>query len=90
MKKLFQNRIDMYDIGDGLTLMNVISKNESGKIHQVTTYIGIEGNGFVCVGNANDLDAPGAIFSYQSYVRTQESMLPVLIDIFETNTGVKK
>lgn len=46
-------------------------------------------NGFVCVGNANDLDAPGAIFSYQSYVREQEAMLPFLIDIFETNTGVK-
>ena len=49
----------------------------------------VEGNGFVCVGNANELDAPGAIFSYQSYVREQEAMLPVLIDIFETNTGVK-
>lgn len=89
MKKLSQKRIDMYDIGDGLTLMNVINKNENGKVHQVTTYIGIEGNGFVCVGNANDLDAPGAIFGYQFYVREQQAMLPVLIDIFETNTGVK-
>lgn len=75
----------MYEIGNGLTLMNVINKDESGKIH----HIGIEGNGFVCVGNANDLDATGAIFSYQSYVIEQQAMLPVLIDIFETNTGVK-
>ena len=89
MKKESKKRIDLYDIGDGLTLMNVIEKNESGKMHQITTYIGIEGNGFVCVGNANDLDAPGAIFSYQSYVRMQEANLPVLIDIFETNTGAK-
>lgn len=89
MKKLAQKRIDMYDIGDSLTLMNVINKNEYEKMHQITTYIGIEGNGFVCVGNANELDAPGAIFSYQSYVREQEAMLPFLIDIFETNTGVK-
>ena len=89
MKKLAQKRIDMYDIGNGLTLMNVINKNENGKMRQITTYIGIEGNGFVCVGNANGLDAPGAIFSYQSYGREQEAMLPVLIDIFETNTGVK-
>lgn len=89
MKKIVQKRIDMYDIGDGLTLMNVINKNENGKMHQITTYIGIDGNGFVCVGNANDLDAPGAIFNYQSYVREQEAMLPVLIDIFETNTSVK-
>lgn len=89
MKKYAQKRIDMYDIGNGLTLMNVINKNENGKLHQITTYIGIEGNGFVCVGNANDLDAHGTIFSYQTYVREQESMLPVLRDIFETNTGVK-
>ena len=89
MNKLSQKRINMYDIGDGLTLMNVINKNENGKMHQITTYIGIEGNGFACVGNANDLDAPGTIFSYQPYVREQQSMIPVLIDIFETNTGVK-
>ena len=89
MNKLSQKQINMYDIGDGLTLMNVINKNENGKMHQITTYIGIEGNGFVCVGNANDLDMPGAIFNYQSYVREQQAMLPVLIDIFETNTGVK-
>lgn len=89
MKKLARKRIDMYDIGDGLTLMNVINKNEDGKMHQITTYIGIEGNGFICVGNANELDASGTIFSYRSYVREQESMLPFLIDIFETNTGVK-
>ena len=44
MKKLSQKRIDVYDIGDGLTLMNVINKNENGKMHQITTYIGIEGN----------------------------------------------
>lgn len=89
MKKLDKKRIDMYDIGDGLTLMNVINRNEEGKIHQITTYIGIEGNGFVCVGNADELAAPGTIFSYRSYVREQEAMLPFLIDIFETNTGVK-
>lgn len=59
MKKLTQKRIDMYDIGDGLNLMNVISKNEAGKMHQITTYIGMEGNGFVCVGNADELDARG-------------------------------
>lgn len=89
MKKLSQKRTDMYDIGDGRILMNVINKNEDGKMHRITTYIGIEGNGFVCVGNANDLDVPGAVFSYQSYVREQGAKLPVLIDIFETNTGVK-
>lgn len=42
MKNLAQKRIDMYDIGNGLTLMNVINKNENGKMRQITTYIGIE------------------------------------------------
>lgn len=89
MRKLTQRRVDLYDIGDNLMLMNVLNKNDNGKIHSITTYIGIEGNGFVCVGNANDLDEPGAIFSYQSYVRMQQANLPILKDIFETNTGVK-
>ncbi len=89
MKKQTRKRVDMYDIGDDLTLMNVLTKNDNGKVCQVITYIGIEGNGFVCVGNADELDAPGVIFSYQSYVRQQRVMLPVLIDIFERNTGVK-
>ena len=57
-------------------LMNVINKNENGKLHQITTYIGIEGHGFVCAGNANDQDAPETIFSYQTYVREREAMLP--------------
>ena len=46
MKKQSQKRVDMYDIGEGLVLMNVITKNENGKMHQITKYIGIEGNGF--------------------------------------------
>lgn len=69
--------------------MNIITKSDSGKMHQIITYIGIAGDGFVCVGNANDLDEPGVLFSYRSYVREQEMMLPVLKDIFETNTDVK-
>ena len=32
------------ELGEGLVLMNVITKNESGKMHQIATYIGIEGN----------------------------------------------
>lgn len=44
MKKESKKRIDMYDIGEGLTLMNVIEKNDSGKMRHITTYIGIEGN----------------------------------------------
>lgn len=47
MKKESKKRIDLYDIGDGLTLMNLIEKNDSGKMHHITTYIGIEGNGLL-------------------------------------------
>ncbi len=39
MKKESKKRIDLYDIGDGLTLMNLIEKNDSGKMHHITTYI---------------------------------------------------
>ena len=88
MKKDSQKRIDMYNIGEGLTLMNVITKNENGKMHQITTYIGIDGNGFVCVGNANDLDTPGSLFNYREFVRIQEVTLPMLKDIFRSNTGI--
>ena len=88
MKKNPQKRIDMYDIGDGLVLMNVITKNDNGKMHQITTYIGIEGNGFVCVGNANNLDEPGVIFSYQSYTRMQEANISMLKEIFKNNTDI--
>lgn len=34
MKKQSQKRVDMYDIGEGLVLMNVITKNENGKMHR--------------------------------------------------------
>ena len=89
MKKFTQKRIYAYDIGDGLVLLNIITRNEQGKMHCIDTYIGSESNVFVCVGNDRELDAPGAICSYQSYVKMQESNLPVLKDIFETNMGVK-
>ena len=79
----------MYDDGNGLPHMYLINKHENGKQHKITTYIGIEGHGFVCAGNANDQDAPETIFSYQTYVREREAMLPVLRYIFETNIGVK-
>lgn len=69
--------------------MNVITKNEKGKIHHIVTYIGIEGNGFVCVGNAENLDAPGSMFSYASFVKQQGQMRKVLVEIFESNTGVR-
>lgn len=82
-----QRKVDLYDIGNGLTLMNIITKNGDGKMKEIHNYIGIEGNGFVCVGQAEGLDEPGVIFSYAGYVRTLEANMPTLLDIFHTNTG---
>ena len=82
-----ERKVDLFDIGDGLTLMNIITKNDDGKMKEVHNYIGIEGNGFVCVGQATGLDEPGVIFSYASYVRTLQANMSTLLDIFHTNTG---
>ena len=65
-------RTDYYDFGHGLTLMNVLFKTEDGKLDRIDTYIGVEGNEFVCVGCAKDLSAPGVIFSYGEYVDALE------------------
>ena len=43
-------RTDYYDFGHGLTLMNVLSKTEDGKLDRIDTYIGVEGNEFVMRG----------------------------------------
>ena len=44
--KASQRRVDLYDIGDGLTLMNIIVKNDEGKMQEIHSYIGQEGNSF--------------------------------------------
>ena len=84
--KASQRKVDLYDIGDGLTLMNIILKNEDGKMREVNTYIGQEGYGYSCVGHTDGLDQPGVVFSYARYVRMMEANLPMLLDFFNTNT----
>ncbi len=83
--KTSERRIDLYDIEDGLTLMNIIIKNQDGKMMAIDTYIGIEGNGFSCVGHTEGLDQPGVIFSYAGYIRTIEANLSTYRDIFFSN-----
>ncbi len=80
-----ERRIDLYDIGNGLTLMNIILKNQNGQMESIDTYIGIENNGFSCVGHTEGLDEPGVIFSYAQYVRMIEANLPCYINIFYSN-----
>ena len=63
MEKIYSKlrRTDYYDFG------------HEGKLDRIDTYIGVEGNEFVCVGCAKDLSAPGVIFSYGEYVRFQRA-----------------
>ena len=85
-------RTDYYDFGHGLTLMNVLSKTEDGKLDRIDTYIGAEGNEFVCVGCAKDLSAPGVIFSYGEYVRfngrTKQPILTFLSRIADPRSSL--
>ncbi len=80
-----QRRVDLYDIGDGLTLMNVIIKNKEGKLDAVDTYIGAESNGFSCVGHTENLSGPGVIFSYAQYVRMIGDNIGCYKEIFFQN-----
>ena len=34
-----ERKVDLYDIGDGLTLKNIVTKNESGKTKAVSSSI---------------------------------------------------
>lgn len=83
--KSTERKIDLYDIGNGLTLMNIIWKNQDGKMTSIDTYIGAEQNGFCCVGRTEDLDHPGVVFNYAQYVRMIEANLPNYLDAFFTN-----
>lgn len=83
--KASERRVDLYDIGDGLVLMNVILKNQDGKMTAIDTYIGKERTGFSCVGHTEGLDRPGVIFSYARYVGMIEANLSYYLDAFFTN-----
>lgn len=80
-----ERKVDLYDIGDGLTLMNIVTKNENGRIRAVHTYIGYEGEGFACVAHSEGLDEPGVIYSYSSHVRMLKANLPYLLECFKSN-----
>ena len=87
--KTTERKVDLYDIGDGLTLMNVILKNQDGRMRSIDTYIGAERNGFSCVGHTEGVDEPGVIFSYAGYVRMIEANLSYYLDVFFSNIDRK-
>ena len=80
--KSSERKVDMYDIGDGLTLMNIIQENQDGQIQSVDTYIGAEKDGFCCVGHAEGLDQQGVIFSYSKYVKLIQANLQRYLNIY--------
>ena len=85
--KTSERRVDLYNIGDGLTLMNIILKNDEGKMQEVHSYIGQEGNGFSCVGHTEGLDEPEVVFSYSSYARMLLANLSTLLNFFYSIIG---
>lgn len=38
MEKYTTKKVDLYDFGEGLTLMNVLTKNGEGKLDRIDTY----------------------------------------------------
>ena len=80
--KCSERKVDLYDIGDGLTLMNIIEKNENGQMKSIDTYIGAERDGFCCVGHTEGLDQPGVIFSYSKYVKLIQANLQRYLNIY--------
>ncbi len=83
--KTVERKADLYDIGNGLTLMNIIMKNQDGKMSAIDTYIGADRNGFSCVGHTEGLDEPGVVFSYTQYIRMIEANLEYYLEAFFTN-----
>ena len=77
-----ERKVDMYDIGDGLILMNIIEKNQNGQIMSVDTYIGKDRDRFYCVGHTEGLDQPGVIFSYSKYVKLIQANLQRYLNIY--------
>ena len=72
----------MFDIGDGLTLMNIIEINQDGQMKSINTYIGVERERFYCVGHTEGLDQPGVQFDYSKYVKLIQANLQRYLNIY--------
>lgn len=79
-------KVDYFDIGNDIKLMNILTKNEEGKTTRIDTYIGTEDTGFSHVEVVEDLLQPGTIFSYSRYMRMIECNIDMYIKIYEDNT----
>ena len=80
-----EKKSDMYDIGDGLILLNIQTKNAESVLDRVDTYIGMDGIGFCPVGVVENISSPGYVFSYPSFVRMQSGLVAEYKRIFWEN-----
>lgn len=88
--KSSEKRADLYDIGDGMMLMNVVSKNDAGKIERIYTYVGYDdGTEFLRVGIAEDLASFGSRFNYAAFMRGVSQRLGLYKSVFESNRADK-
>ena len=84
--KSSEKRVDLYDIGDGMTLMNIVNRNAEGKIDSIYMYIGYtDEDSFLRVGIAEDLAAPGSLFNYASFMRGVHERMLLYKAIFKSN-----
>ncbi len=89
--KSSERRVDLYDIGDGMLLMNVVSKNDAGKIESIYMYVGYDdGTEFLRVGIAEDLASFGSRFNYAAFMRGVNQRLGLYKSVFESNLAGKK
>ena len=80
--KSSQRKVDLYDLGDGLTLMNIIVNNDTGRIREIDTYIGEDRKVFSFVGHSEGLDTLGVIFNYAKYVKMIEANLESYLNAY--------
>ena len=80
-----EKKSDIYDIGDGLIVLNIQTKTTESVLDRVDTYIGMDGIGFCPVGVVENISSPGYVFSYPSFVRMQSGLVAEYKRIFWEN-----
>lgn len=84
--KASQKRVDLYDIGDNMVLMNVVNKNADGKIDSIYMYIGYEDEDkYLRVGTAEDLASPGSLFNYSVFMKDVSMRMVLYKEVFKSN-----
>ena len=63
-----QKKTDIFEVGNGVVLVNVLTENKDGKLEQIDTYIGAEGKKALRVKGAYGLDVTEIQFDYNRYM----------------------